>query len=437
MDTLSPNKDTVSPGKETVRPNKAGIDVHKKMLAVVVRSQQQDQVHYEKRTFGTNRQQLMELTIWLLDEKVSEVAMESTAQYWRPVWAELEPHFKLRLTHPLETRAPRGRKRDFRDAQRLVDRLWAGDLATSFIPDAEQRDWRSLTRRRVQMKRQIVAIRNQMEGVLEECGIKLSCVVTDLLGITGREILRAMAQGQTDGEALARLARGSLKSKRKDLEAAVAGGLRPVQRTVMGQMLEQVSLIESQIKALTQELVRAMGEHIALIERLTHMPGIDVEAAQELLAEIGPRAEVFATPQHLASWIGVCPGRQESAGISRSNRSAKGNVYLRRLVCQIAWSAVRVKDSFFEGLFRRYCPRMGPQAAIWAVAHRIVKVLWKLLREQVEYKEKGRGAISLHTMKSKLRRYVKQLLQAGLDPEKFFKDVADPLTAASTENGCG
>ena len=172
----------------------AGIDVHKKMLAVVIR-RQSEQVQYEQRRFGTTRAEIQHLEAWLRARAVEEVVMESTAQYWRPVWYGMEAHFKLHLSHPLQTRAPRGRKRDFRDARRLVDRLSAGDLEESFIPAAEQRSWRWLARTRVDLQRKIARVRNQVEGVLEEGGIRLAAVVTDLFGTSGWSMPERMAAG--------------------------------------------------------------------------------------------------------------------------------------------------------------------------------------------------------------------------------------------------
>ena len=216
--------------------------MHKKMLAVVIRRASGEQVDYEKRKFGTTRAEIQHLEVWLGARGVSEVVMESTAQYWRPVWYGLEPHFRLHLTHPLKTRAPRGRKSDFRDAQRLADRWSSGDLEESFIPGAEQRSWRWLTRTRVQLKKKLGVIHSHVEGLLEQGGIKLSAVASDLFGVSGWAMLEHIAQGVTDVEVLAGEARGALHKKYPQLKEALAGQLEPVYRLLLRQHMDQVRL---------------------------------------------------------------------------------------------------------------------------------------------------------------------------------------------------
>jgi len=400
---------------ESVYRSIAGIDVHKKMLAVVVRSQRGDQVQYSQRKFGTNREDIQHLGAWLQAEGASEVVMESTAQYWRPVWNGLEPHFRLHLTHPLKTRAPRGRKFDFRDARRLSDRWDAGDLEESFIPGIEQRGWRQLTRARVQLKKKLGAVQSHVEGLLEHGGIKLSAVVSDLFGVSGWAMLEHIAQGVTDVEVLAGEARGVLRKKVAELKQALAGQLDPVCRLLLGQHLEQVRLFRRQLEEINQALAAAMQEHLLVLHRLTKIPGVDLYAAQELLAEIGPKADAFASAEQFASWVGVCPGSQQSAGINYSHRSAKGNRYLRRLLCQIAWAAIHTKDTFFASLFARLKPRIEGKGAAWAVAHRIAKIIWLVLHREVEYQEKGSAPPNERILMRKFKRMLKEFGTLGLD----------------------
>ncbi len=385
------------------------------MLAVVVRREQDGQTQYEKHKFGTTRNEIASLTAWLQHQQVSEVVMESTAQYWRPVWYGLEAHFKLHLTHPLKTKAPRGRKRDYRDAQRLTDRWSSGDLEESFIPSAEQRSWRWLTRTRVDLKDKITVVRNQVEGLLEQGGIKLTAVASDVFGVSGWAMLEQIAKGNTDVEALVKEARGALRKKETLLREALAGRLEPVYQLLLKQYMAQVLLLRQQVGEINKELGSAMKEHAARLYRLCQIPGIQMDAAQELWAEIGPRAAAFASPDRFASWVGVCPGSQESAGVSYSQRSAKGNRYLRRLLCQIAWAAIHTKDSFFAGLFGRLQHRIEGKGAAWAVAHRIAKVIWLVLHQEVDYKEKGPAPQNLQTLIRKLRRLTKQFAAQGVD----------------------
>ncbi len=400
---------------ETVYRSIAGIDVHKKMLAVVVRAQRGEQIEYSKRKFATNRADIQQLGAWLQAHRVSEVVMESTAQYWRPVWNGLEHHFRLHLTHPLKTKAPRGRKFDFRDAQRLSDRWDAGDLEESFIPDSEQRGWRQLTRARVQLKKKLSAVHSQVEGLLEHGGIKLSAVVSDLFGVSGWAMLEHIAQGVTDVEVLTGEARGVLRKKTAELKQALAGQLEPVYRLLLRQHLDQVRLFQRQVEEINQALAGAMQEHLAALHRLTQIPGVNLYAAQELLAEIGPKAAAFASAKQFASWVGVCPGSQQSAGVNYSHRSAKGNRYLRRLLCQIAWAAIHTKDTFFASLFARLTPRVQGKGAAWAVAHRIAKIVWLVLHQGVEYQEKGSAPPNERTLMRKFKRMLKEFGILGLD----------------------
>ena len=412
---------------ETVYRRIAGIDVHKKMLAVVVRVERGEQVDYVKRKFGATRAEILHLEAWLRAQGVSEVVMESTAQYWRPVWYGLEPHFKLHLTHPLKTRAPRGRKSDFRDAQRLADRWSSGDLQDSFIPGAEQRSWRWLTRTRVQLRKKLCIIHNHVEGLLEQGGIKLSSVASDLFGVSGWAILEHIAKGVTDVDVLVKLARGVLRKKDSALKEALAGRLEPIYQLLLRQHMEQVRLLRKQIEERNKAIAEAMKYHLSALLRLSKMPGVDLYSGQELLAEIGPKAAAFPSAEQFGSWVGVCPGSQESAGVNYSRRSAKGNRYLRRLLCQVAWAAIHTKQSFFAGLFARLKPRVDGKGAAWAVAHRIAKVIWLVLHEEVEYKEKGPALPNERTLVRKLRRMVKEFGQLGLDVRALLEQqLANP-----------
>jgi transposase len=415
----------------------AGVDVHKRMLAVVVRMTRDGKTIYEKRKFGTTRQEIEQhLAVWLKHMGVDVVVMESTAQYWRPVWYGLESHFELHLCHPLQVRAPRGRKRDYRDAQRLADRWAAGDLVDSFVPGKEQREWRAMTRARVHMKCKIGVNRCQVEGLLEQGSIKLAAVVSDVFGVSGWAMLEMIAKGETDAAVMAEEARGSLRNKAAQLKEALAGKLDPAYRLLLKQHIEQVALLRKQVEEINQALSAAMKDHVAVLVRLMKVPGVDLYAAQELLAEIGPKASVFHTPEQFASWVGICPGTQESAGVNYSRRSPKGNRYLRRLLCQIAWAAIHTKDTFFAGLFGRLKPKIEGKGAAWAVAHRIGKVIWLLMHEEKEYEEKGPAKVNIQSLNRKFRRLMKEYARHGVDPRSLLIETpgANPV-AAPLPNG--
>ena len=318
--------------------------------------------------------------------------------------------------NPLTVRAQPGRKRDFADAQRLVNRLASGDLVESFVPADEQRRWRSLTRMRVDTKRKLSRVNSQVEALLEEARIKLSSVVSDLFGATGWAILQELGRGESRPEVLAEQARGSLQNKKPELREALAGRMHADHQMLLNLLLRQAQLLIDQGKILDCAIAGRMREHAAALYRLCRLPGVDMTAAEDLLAEIGPGAIHFATPERLASWTGMCPGSNESAGINHSTRTANGNRFLRRIMCQIAWAASRTKGSFFQGLFQRLVTRLGPQSAVWAVGHRILKLIWRVLHNQTEYQERGPVPQNPSNLARKFRRLANQLRSAGLDP---------------------
>ena len=393
----------------------AGIDVHKRMLAVVVGQLGKLETEWTEKRFGTTERERERLREWLRQQEVGDVVMESTAQYWRPVWIALEGEWELHLAQARSNRAPGGRKTDFGDARRLVRRFLAGELILSFVPEPEQRDWRMLSRGRQQLVEDRVRLQNQIEGLLEETRIKLSSVVSDLLGATGRRILEALAAGQRDPEQLAALADYRLHTSREDLTDALRGGLGVLQQGMLKRQLQRLSLLDQQIEEMTQALSQALRVHQEAVQRLSEIPGLGPEAAQQMIAEVGPQAKAFASAAQLASWIGVCPGRQESAGNSCSNRSPKGNRTLRRVLTQVAWAAVRSKGSRFQDLFQSLVGRLGAPKAIWAVAHRLARLVWLVLHQGVAYQEFGPRAQNPEALRRRKNHHLKRLRSLGYD----------------------
>ena len=365
----------------------AGIDVHKKLLVVVIADATKPEVPLQSRRFGTGAAELHHLTEWLGSYGVVEAVMESTAQYWKPVWMELEPHLRLHLAQAQSNKAPKGRKSDLADAKRLVRRFVAGELMLSFIPEPEQRSWRMVTRGRLQLIRERVQLHNQIESLLEEGRIKLSSVITDILGASGRRILRALAEGVTSAEKLAMLGDRHLKCGMPALVDALTGSMDPIHCRLLKQHLDRIELIDQQIVELNQLAAEKMKSFQDAVTRLVEIPGIGAEAAQEILAEIGPQATAFPSAQQLASWIGVCPGSNESAGENHSGRCAKGNRFVRRLLCQAAQSAARTNGSHLQSIFKKFVVRLGYVKAIWAVAHRICKIIWNILHKGARFIE--------------------------------------------------
>jgi transposase len=373
--------------KVKMSQNIAGIDVHKKLLVVVIVDRTRPDVVLQSRRFGTGSGELRQLSAWLCQYGVEEAVMESTAQYWKPVWMELEPHLRLHLAQAQSNKAPRGRKSDLADAKRLVRRFVAGELMLSFIPEPEQRSWRMVTRGRLQLVRERVQLQNQIESLLEEGRIKLSAVLSDLLGASGRRILRSLAKGESSPEEMAALGDRSLKCGLPALVDALTGSMGEIHRQLLAQHLDRIELIDRQITELNQLAATRMQAYQDAVTRLIEIPGIGAEAAQEILAEIGPEAAAFPSAEQLASWIGVCPGSNESAGENHSGRSAKGNRFLRRLLCQAAQAAARTNGSHLQSVFKRLVVRLGYVKAVWAVAHRICKIVWHVLRKGARFTE--------------------------------------------------
>ena len=412
----------------------AGIDVHKKILAVVVADvSAEGEYDFERRQFGSSPDQLRLLTEWLIEQKIQEVVMESTAQYWRPVWQTLEQHWKaecqtregagplagmLHLAQAQSNRGPRGRKRDFVDAERLLKRLVAQELILSFVPDAEQRLWRTVVRRKYQLTCDRVRLQNQLESVLEEAHLKLSSLVSDLLGASARRMLKALADGETNPAALAALADRRLRATQQQLCDALGASkeLNPVYRRLVKMALEELQLIEQQMDQLDHEIADLLSQHQIAVQRLVEVPGLGVDSAHQIIAEVGAAAATFPSEKHLASWVGVCPGEEESAGVSASNRSPKGNRFMRRLLNQAANAAVKVKGSIFEIVFRRLLPRLGYQQAIWAIAHRLCRLIWKILHQGVRYDERG-PAVSQRSRGARTAKMIRELRSLGYNVE--------------------
>src|SRR6266478_2478196 len=415
----------------------AGLDVHKRMLAVVVSDVEVDgEYQFERRMFGSSPDQLRSLAEWLLEQEVEEAVMESTAQYWKPVWEALERYWKplrqkregarrksgtLHLAQAQSNRGPRGRKKDFRDAERLVKRLVARELTLSFVPDAEQRLWRTVTRRKYQLKRDRVRLQNQLESLLEEAHIKLSSLVSDLLGASARRMLKALAEGETNPGALAALADWKLRATPEQLCDALGActDLKPIYRRLLKMAQEQLQFLEEQIDRLDQELASLLHPHQDAVQRLAEVPGLGVESAQQIIAEVGPTAATFPSAKCLSSWVGACPGDEESAGVNYSHRSPKGNRQMRRLLNQAANAAVKVKGSIFEIIYRCSVPRLGHNKAIGVMAHRQCRLIWLILHQGARYEERG-PAVTKQSRQKRTARIIRQLRSLGyrINPAK-------------------
>jgi len=368
----------------------AGIDVHKKVLMVVIMDAAEPDLEPVRRRFGSIGSELRQLADWLRGQGVQEVVMESTAQYWRPVWLELEPQFELlHLAQAFSNRAPRGKKHDFKDAERLARRQIAKELTLSFVPGGEQRMWRDLTRMKTHLTGDRIRLHNRIEALLEEMRIKLSSLISDLFGVSGVRILRALANGQTDPQQLAALGDERLRCTEAQLVDALTGSPQALHQAMLGMQLDRLQQIDDQIAKINQLVATAMKPYADNVARLAAVNGFGVDSAQQFISEVGPQAATFPSADELTHWVGTCPGQDESAEQNQSSRSPKGNKYLRRLLNQLAHAAVKTKGSHLQAVFRRLLPKLGYKGAIWAIAHRLCRLAWIILHKGVQFVERG------------------------------------------------
>ena len=272
-----------------------------------------------------------------------------------------------------------------------MKRLAANELILSFVPDVEQRLWRTVMRTKYQLTRNRVQLQNRLEALLEEAHIKLSSLVSDLLGVSARRMLKAIAEGETDPMALAALADGRLRAKPEQLRDAlgVCEELHPVYRRLIQMVLEESASLDKRMDRLEQEMADLLRPHEDQVQRLAEVPGLGVDSAQQIIAEAGATAATFPSEKHLASWVGACPGTEESSEVNYSRRSPQGNRHMRRILNQAANAAVKQKGSIFEILYRRYVPRLGHKHTIGIIAHKLCRLIWKILHHGIRYEERG------------------------------------------------
>jgi transposase len=373
---------------DVIHPCCAGLDVHKKtVVACVRRVGTGGQADREVRTFGTMTAELIALADWLEAEGVSQVAMESTGVYWKPVWHLLEGRFELLLVNARHIKQVPGRKTDVKDAEWIAQLLQYGLLRASFLPPPPIRELRDLTRQRAQLVRERAAVVNRIQKVLEDANIKLAGVATDVLGASGRAMLAALVGGVDDPAALAALARGSLRGKAAALEQALRGLVTDHHRFLLRTLLRQVDQLEALIAEYTARIEAVSAPFAEAAGRLETIPGLGSRAAEAIVAEIGTEMAAFPTAGHLASWAGLCPGNDESAGKRRSGKTTKGSQWLRAVLVQVAWSASHTKATIFSATYRRWAKRLGKKKALVALGHKILVVIYKLLKERTVYRE--------------------------------------------------
>jgi transposase len=390
-----------------------GIDVHKEKLAVCVLPPDGKFGQCLEREYGTFTEQILQLKAWLLKLGVTEVAMESTGVYWRPVWNVLEGAFRLLLANPVQVKALAGRKSDRRDARRIAEYLQDGRLDGSFVPPAAIRHLRELTRDRVSLVEEQTRVSNQIRDLLETANIKLGNVASDILGKTGRRILEELAGGERDAGRLAEEARGKLRSKRRELREALRGRFTEGHEFRLKELLLRLEFLEFRIVVLEEEIRRCMKPYQRQLELLDGIPGVNEVVAWTLVAELGVEMGVFPTGAHCASWAGLCPGENESGGKKKSARTRRGNGYVRRALVQAGWAAAREKGSYFQGIFRRLVGRRGLAKSVVAVAHRLLLIVHAMLRDLEPYRELGADYTAQRYKAQTIRRLTERLAALG------------------------
>ena len=404
----------------------AGLDVHKKsVVACVLSGAERGRVQREVRTFGTMTRDLEALSVWLRERQVEQVALESTGVFWWPVFTILEEAaLSVILVNPQHIKQVPGRKTDVKDSEWLADLLRHGLVRASFIPPAEIRELRELTRYRKTLVQERSQEINRRQKVLESANIKLAAVASDVLGVSGQRMLEALANGEENPEVLAELALGKLRDKLAALRLALEGRVKPHHRLLIRAILEHVDYLEQSMARLDTEVQQRLAPFARQQELLQSLPGVGERGAAALLAELGTDMSRFPSAAHLASWAGVCPGNKQSGGKRLRGTTTKGNSWLRGLLGELAWAAIRQKDTAFGARFQRLKRRIGTQKALVAVMHHLLVVIYSVLRDQQPYHELGPDYYQSGDPQPQQRQAVRRLALLGFTVTLTPKDAA-------------
>lgn len=399
---------------EIVHKACAGLDVHKKtVVAAIIVPGEQGGLRKEVRTFGTMTSDLLALSDWLMDCEVSQVAMESTGEYWKPVFNILEHNFEVLLVNAQHIKVVPGRKTDIKDSEWIAELLRHGLLRASFVPPLGQRELRDLTRARSTFVRTRATLVNRVHKVLEGANIKLGSVASDVMGVSGRAMLAALVEGQSSPVEMAELARGRMRDKRDLLAKALEGRMQAHQRFVLGQLLAQIDSLDETIDRFNEQIetyCRPFEEAVTLLDTI---PGVGRETAEVIVSEIGTDMSRFPTADHLASWAGVAPGNNESAGKRRSGKTRKGNKVLCAALNQAAHAAACTKNTYLSAQYRRLAARRGKKKAIVALEHTILVMAYHLIQRNEPYHELGVNYFDDRRPEVTAKRLVKRLEQLG------------------------
>jgi len=401
---------------EPIYTSCCGLDVHSKSIQACVRRTGKDgRIHHEVRTFGTMTRDLLALADWLSSEEVTHVAMESTGVYWKPIYNILEGRVTILLANARHIKNVPGRKTDVKDCQWLAHLLQCGLLQGSFIPDRPQRELRDLTRHRAQLVNEKSAVANRVHKVLEDANIKLGTVATDILGKSGREMIRALIRGEKDPGEMAELARKQLREKIPQLRLALEGRVTDHHRFVLSELMNHLEHLEGQIERFSQRIEEVSGPFEEAIHEVARLPGLERRSAENVIAEIGGNRAQFPSADHLSSWAGMCPGSNESAGKKKSGKTTKGSRWLRTALTQAAWAASKKKGSYFQAQYRRLAGRRGKKRAVIAVGHSLLVAIYHMLKDRNGYKELGANHFDNLNSKRLVPYLVKRLENIGYE----------------------
>jgi transposase len=392
-----------------------GIDVHAKMLVACLLKAGRKEV----RTFSTMTEDLLHLLDWLIQAGCTHVAIESTGVYWRPVFNILEGALDVILTNARDAKGYKARKTDVIDAEWLADLLRHGLLKPSFIPPLPIRELRDLTRYRESLVREQTALANRIQKLIESANIKLGQVASDALGASGKVMLRALAAGETDAEQLSHLAKGILKRKQPQLQQALEGRVSQAQRWILTELLNQYDQVEAALQRVAERIRQEVDTSTdpfvpEAVKLLDTIPGIGETVAQIIVAEVGVDMEQFPPANHLASWAGVCPGNNESAGKRKSGKTTKGSRYLRAALVQAAWAASHQKETYLAAQYKRLVKRMGKKKALVAVGHSILVIAYHVLQTRTPYQDLGGDYFARRNVDKQRKRLVRQLESLGV-----------------------
>jgi transposase len=392
----------------------AGLDVHQATVVATVRvPDDQGGRQSITETFGTMTADLLALREWLQAYGVTHVALESTGVYWKPVYYVLEDGFTLLLINMQALKRVPGRKTDVKDSEWLAQLLECGLLTASFVPPPPIRELRDLTRYRVQQVRDRAQEVNRLCKVLEDAGLKLTSVVTDVMGASGRAMLRALVEGTTDPAVLADLARGALRKKLPALRRALHGRFRPHHAFLIEQIFAKIDFLDETLERLMAEIDRRLSPFEPMLAALDTIPGVNRIGAIGIVAETGGDMHRFPSAAHLCSWGAMCPGQNESAGKRRSGKTRKGNRYLRATLIQAALGATHKKNSALQTRYHRVKRQRGHKKAVVAVGHQILEIAYYVMRDGVTYNELGADYFDRHHAERAVRRHVRQLEALG------------------------